>query len=140
MENNSNINNYIPSDRTMVIYLSKVKVASALWGRISVTKSGVSKDMNRYTSENSLRNILSYTIILLSTHFILGDKLEDHICDKLSNNAKNTIELVIKLNNVKKVKPIIPDQILGSNNTSLFTHTGSTNNKKEHRKLSILKP
>ena len=75
---------------------------------------------------------MSYAIAVLSTHFILGNKLEDHICDKFSNDAKNIIELVKKINNAEKVKPIVPDQILGSDNTSLYIHIGSTNDKKEY--------
>jgi len=125
MSEKSNVNNYTPSPRTMKRYKNEVKVESVLCGNFSITKAGVKKDMHRYTSENSLRNALSYLITVLSTHFILGEDLEPNIYEKLSDDAKNTIELVKKLNNVDKARPIPPEQILGSDDTSLFAHTGS---------------
>ena len=67
-------------------YNNEVKVESILCGNFSITKAGVKKDMHRYTSENSL-----------STHFILGKDLEPNIYEKLSDDTKNTIELVKKI-------------------------------------------
>ena len=123
MIDNSSVNNYVPSDRTMSRYLNEVKVASALEGGISVAKVCVKKRMNRHTSENALCNALTYAIAVMSTHSIIGDELEYHTHDKLSDDAKNTIELLKRLNNAEKLRPIIPDQILGSDDTSLLTHT-----------------
>ena len=50
--------------------------------------------MHRYTSENVLQNALLYLISVLSTYFILGEDLEPNIYEKLSDDVKNTIELV----------------------------------------------
>ena len=60
MNNNVDVNNYVPSDRTLTRHMNEVKVASVLDGGFSVTKASAKKDMHRHTSENSLRNVLSY--------------------------------------------------------------------------------
>ena len=60
--------------------------------------------MNRHTSENALRNALTYAIAVMSTHSIIGDELEYHTHDKLSDDAKNTIELLKRLNNAEKTQ------------------------------------
>ena len=71
--------------------------------------STVSKTMVRYTSERSLRNVLSYTIGVLCTHFILDEKMDEKDCKLLSDDAKSTIDLVKKLSCTSSVKPINPD-------------------------------
>ena len=43
---------------------------------------------------------------------------------------KKTIELVKKLSDNDKVRPLHPDQIFGSDDTSLFMHTCDSKNKK----------
>ena len=115
----------------MTRYMNEIKVASVIDGRFSVTKAGIKKDKLRYTSENSLRNALSYAIAVLSTHFIAGEELEPQIYDKLSDDARSTIELSKKLHNTEKVRPMHPDQILGSDDISLFIHKGTTKDKKQ---------
>ena len=51
--------------------------------------------MNRFTSENSIRNALSFAIAVLSTHFVVGEgELEKNECDQLSDDAKSKINLV----------------------------------------------
>ena len=95
-----------------------------------MTKVGVKKDMNKHRSENSLYNALSYAIAVVSTYFIIGEELEDWTCKKWSDDVKNTIELVKRLNNAEKFRSITPDQIIGSDDTSLFMYTCSTNDKK----------
>jgi len=127
--------NYSPSKRTMNRYMNEVKVSSILDGRFSVTNAGIKKDMHRYTSENSLRNALNYAVAVLSTHFILGEELEKNIYNNLSDDAKSTIEMVRKLNNNEKVKPLHPDQIFGSDDTSIFVYSGNTKNKKHQWKI-----
>ena len=84
--------------------------------------------MRRYTSENSLYNTLNYIIVVLFMRFLIGDKLDKNEYNMLSNDTKNTIELVKILSNTDKVQPIRPIQIYGSDNTSLFVHLGNTKN------------
>ena len=50
--------------------------------------------MCRYTSENFLYNTLNYVIVVLFMHFLIGDKLDKNEYNMLSNDTKNTIELV----------------------------------------------
>ena len=95
-------NNYIASDRTITRYMSKIKVESAIDSRFSVTKARIKKDKLRYTSENSLCNVLLYAIAVLSAHFVAGEELESQIYDKLSDDAKSTIELTKKVHNTEK--------------------------------------
>ena len=61
------------------------------------------KDHHRHTSENSLRNTLNYAVAVLCTHFVLGEELQKNEYDKLSDDAKKTIELVKKLSDNDKV-------------------------------------
>ena len=119
----------------MTRYINEIKVESVMDGRFSVTKAEIKKDKLRYTSESSLHNALSYAIAVLSMHFVASKELEPQIYDKLSNNAKSTIELAKKLHNTKKVRPMYPDQILGSDDTSLFIHKGTTKDKKREWKI-----
>ena len=92
------------------------------------------KDHHRCTSENSLRNALNYAVAALCTHFIVGEELEENEYNKLSNNAKSTIKLVKKISNNDKVMPLYPDQTFGSDDASLFTHTGNAKDKKNSGK------
>ena len=108
-------------------------------GRFSITKATVKKTMNRFTSENSMRNALSFAIAVLSTHFVIGEgELEKNEYDQLSDDAKSTIDLVKKLNGYQKVLPIDPDQILSTDDATLFMHSG-TAEKKDNGQLWILK-
>ena len=110
MLENVTVNNYNPSRRSMGRYLTEVKVASALDGGFSITDKVINKTMVRYTSENSIRNVLSCAVAVLSTHFVIGEELDSKIFDSLSEDAKKTIELTKKLNNNENVMPIHPDQ------------------------------
>ena len=86
--------------------------------------------MRRYASENSLRNILNYIIAVLPAYFLIADEFDKNEYNMLSNNTQNTIKLVKKLSNTSKVRPIYPDQIYCSNDTSLFTYSGNTKENK----------
>ena len=88
-----------------------------------MTKDGMQKDHHRCTSEKSLLNALNYAVAVLCTHFIVGEALEENECDKLSDDAKITIELVKKLSDDDKVWPLHPDKTFGSDNTSLLPCT-----------------
>ena len=48
----------------------------------------------------------------------------------LSDDAKNTIDLVSKLNNGQKFMPTRPNQVYSIDDTSLYAHASSTSNKK----------
>ena len=50
--------------------------------------------------------------------------------DKLSDDAKSTIELVKKLSNDDKVRPLRLDQVFVSDDTSLLMRIGDTKDKK----------
>ena len=66
----------------MNTYLSETKVTSVL-------DSGCT---DRYL--NFLNNTFNYRIAVLSTHFLIGDELDKNEYNMLSDNTKNTIELV----------------------------------------------
>ena len=79
--------------------------------------------MNRFTSENSIRNALSFAIAVLSTHFVVGEgELEKNEYDQLSDDAKSTIDLVKKLN---------CDQIFSTDDTTLFMYSGTAEKKRQ---------
>ena len=127
--------NYSPSKRTMDRYMTEIKVSSVLDRGFSATKAGIKKDMHRYTSENSLRNALHYATAVLSTHLIVGEELEKNAYENLSDDAKSTIEMVKKLNNNEKVRPLHPDQIFGSDDTSMFVCSRNNKDKKRQWKF-----
>ena len=118
--------NCSPSKRTLIRCMNEVKVTSVLDGGFSVTKLGIQKDHHRHTSENSLRNALNYAVAVVCIHFIVGEQLEEKYYDVLSDEAKRTIELVKKLSNNEKVRPLYPDQIFGSDDARLLMHLGDT--------------
>ena len=87
-------------------------------------------DQTRNASENSLRNEMSYFIEALSEHFKVSKVLEPWIFDELSEDAMHAENLVQNLSSASKVRPVLSDQILGNDDTSLFVRTGATNDKK----------
>ena len=113
----------------MTRYMSEIKVEIVMDGRFSVTKAGIKNDKLRCNSKNSLHNALSYAIAVLSAHFVASEELEPQIYNKLSNDTKSIIELIKKLHNTEKVRLMHPDQILDSDDTSLFMYKGTTKDK-----------
>ena len=81
-------NNYTYLQRRKERYKNEVKVESVLSSNFSIMKAGVKKICI------GIRNVLSYLVAVLSTHFIIGKKLKSNIYEKLIYNTKNTIDLV----------------------------------------------
>ena len=94
MRESFDINNSISSRRTLERFMHETKVQSALDVRFSITKSTINKTILRRTSENSIRNALSFGVAALPTHFIVGKELDKVQYEMLSNDATNTIDLV----------------------------------------------
>ena len=82
--------------------MQETKILSVLDGRFSIVNSTVYKKINRHISENSLRNAFSNAMIVLATNFIVGEAMDKKDYKILSYKAKETIELVKKLNNAEK--------------------------------------
>ena len=83
----------------------------------------------------SLHNALRCEAAVLCTHFAACEELEENKCEKLSNDAKTTIELVKKLSDNDKVRPFHSDETFGSDGTSLLMHSKNFNANKRQWKI-----
>ena len=73
---------------------------------------------------------MSYLIEVLSDHFTVSKVLEPCIFDELSEDSTHAENLVKKLSSTSKVRPVLSDQILSNDDTSLFVRTGATDDRK----------
>ena len=80
--------------------------------------------MSRFIAENSLRSAFSFATTVLSAHFILDKSLSDNTCNKLRIEAKNTIDLVSKLNNNTPCMPVDPNLVFSTDDTTMCVYEG----------------
>ena len=94
--------------------------------------------MNRHTTEKLLRSVLSYAIAVLSNHFVISEDIDKASYVNLSDNTKNSIDLVSILDKHEKGMLISSNPVFLSIDTGLFTHAGYPKEQKQNGKLLIL--
>ena len=94
--------------------------------------------MSRCTVENSIRSATPFSITACSTHFALGQSLPESLNEKLPEDAKHTINLVSKLNNNMRCKPIDPNLTCSTDNTTLLVHEGTHKKKSKWSLVNVV--
>ena len=80
--------------------------------------------MSRRAAENSLRSAFSFAATVIWTHFALGKSLNNSIASQSPKEAKETIDLVSKLNNNMPCMPADANLIFSTDNSSIFAFEG----------------
>ena len=71
-----------------------------------------------------MHSTVSFALTVLNAHFILGESLDQQFHEKLTGDAKHTIDLVYNLNGNIPCKPINPTLTHSVDITALCAHEG----------------
>jgi hypothetical protein len=98
-------------------------------------KKLLTKTASRFCSEHSVMMGYAYATTVLSTHFIEGHGPTNHIAngnmEKLSFDAKETIEMIKEAYGADDIYPVNPNLILSTDDTTLFVFEGAKDSKED---------
>jgi hypothetical protein len=113
------------SDETVKNYRAMI----AALPDISAGESIVAKTNRRYVADHSLRNAVSFLVMVSITHYIVGNICKTEQRNAMTEGARKLMDMVSVANGNLPVCPINPAGVLSTDDTAIYWHDGVDGNR-----------
>ena len=127
----SSVTSKVPCKETAQNYFATIAALNPACGVVEKIQQ---KTHSRYTGENSIRNAISFLVIVARAHLFVGEipnRITTKKVEHATDGAKMLEKLVSEANNDAPVSPVYPWLITSTDDTTVFIFKGTACNKKK---------